>query len=320
MGKLIFAAVIFVVGYLLYVTLRRQRALLPGALADAVPRVVLTLAVGIPALIFALSIFRIIPAGHVGVKVLFGQVEPVPLREGLNLVWNPLYDIVDMDTRVLKHTARYDAASKDLQAVHVEMVLNYRLSPDRAPDVYRSIGLNFSGVIIDPAAQEVLKAQTATHNAAEILLKRPAIKADVQRELTAWLAKYGIELKEAALANIRFDANYEKAIEAKQIEEQKAEQKRYELIQAQRQAEIAAATAKGKGDAAREEARGVAEALRLKGEAEAAYNAKVASSLTPVLIQQQYLSKWDGRLPVYALGGGGGTPLIQLPAPGETRR
>ena len=319
MGKLIFAAVIFVVGYLLYVTLRRQRALLPGALADAVPRVVLTLAIGIPALIFAFSVFRIIPAGHVGVKVLFGQVEPVPLREGLNLVWNPLYDIVDMDTRVLKHTARYDAASKDLQAVHVEMVLNYRLSPDRAPEVYRSIGLNFSGVIIDPAAQEVLKAQTATHNAAEILLKRPAIKSDVQRDLTVWLAKYGIELKEAALANIRFDANYEKAIEAKQIEEQKAEQKRYELIQAQRQAEIAAATAKGKGDAAREEARGVAEALRLKGEAEAAYNAKVASSLTPVLIQQQYLSKWDGRLPVYALGGGG-TPLIQLPAPGEPRR
>jgi hypothetical protein len=64
----------------------------------------------------------------------------------------------------------------------------------------------------------------------------------------------------------------------------------------------------------------VAEALRLKGEAEAAYNAKVASSLTPVLIQQQYLSKWDGRLPVYALGGGAGTPLIQLPGPGEPRR
>jgi regulator of protease activity HflC (stomatin/prohibitin superfamily) len=320
MGKLIVAAGIFVVGYLLYLVVRRQRAVLPGALADALPRVILALAVGIPALIFVFSIFRIIPAGHVGVKLLFGQVDPVPLREGLNLVWNPLYDIVVMDTRVLKHAARYDAASKDLQAVHVEMVLNYRLSPDRAPDVYRSIGLNFSGVIIDPAAQEVLKAQTATHNAAEILLRRPAIKNDIQRDLTAWLAKYGIELKEAALANIRFDANYEKAIEAKQIEEQKAEQKRYELIQAQRQAEIAAATAKGKGDAAREEARGVAEALRLKGEAEAAYNAKVASSLTPVLIQQQYLSKWDGRLPVYTLGGGG-TPLIQLPTPGvEPRR
>jgi regulator of protease activity HflC (stomatin/prohibitin superfamily) len=192
------------------------------------------------------------------------------------------------------------------------MVLNYRLIPDRAPEVYRTIGLAFSNVIIDPAAQEVLKAQTATHNAAEILLRRAAIKTDIQTGLAQGLAKYGIELKEVSLVNIRFDPAYEKAIEAKQIEEQKAEQKRYELIQAQRQAEIVAATAKGKGDAALAEAKGVADALRIKGEAEAAYNAKVSGSLSPVLIQQQYLARWDGRLPQYTFGGNA-VPMIQMP-------
>ena len=320
MGKLVFAGVVLVVGLALHRALRRQADRLPAAARSAAPTLVLVLALGIPAAILAFSVLRIITAGHVGVKVLFGQVEPVPLREGLNVVWNPLYDIIVMDTRVGRHTAKYDAASKDLQAVHVEMVLNVRLIPDRAPEVYRGIGLAYSSVIIDPAAQEVLKANTAIHNAAEILLKRPAIKADIQRDLTVWLAKYGIELKEAALANIRFDPNYEKAIEAKQIEEQKAEQKRYELIQAQRQAEIVAAEAKGKGDAAREEAKGVAEALRIKGEAEAAYNTKVATSLTPVLIQQQYLARWDGRLPQYSLGGNV-VPLLSLPGmPGDAQR
>src|SRR5262245_53038862 len=196
------------------------------------------------------------------------------------------------------------------------MVLNYRLAPDRAPEVYKSIGLDYSAVIIDPAAQEVLKANTATHNAADILLRRPAIKADIQRDLTAWLAKYGVELKEASPANIRFDQAYEKAIEAKQIDEQKAEQKRYELIQAQRQAEIIAAAAKGRGDAAREEAKGVAEATRIKGDAEAAYNPRVATSLTAPLIQQQYVSKWDGRLPRYT-SGGNALPLVQLPGGGS---
>jgi prohibitin 2 len=274
--------------------------------------VILALAIGVPALIFLLSIFRVIPAGQVDVKVLFGQVDPAPLREGLNVLWNPLYDIVPMDVRVQKHTARYDAASKDLQAVHVEMVLNYRVVPERAPKVYRTIGLGYSSVIIDPGAQEILKANTATHNAAEVLLKRPIIKNEVQQALAAYLNKYGIELKEAALANIRFDAAYEKAVEAKQIEEQKAEQKRYELIQAQRQAEIVAAEAKGKGDAALAEARGVPDALRIKGEAEAAYNARVAASLTPVLIQQQYLARWDGKLPQYTFGGNA-VPFVQLP-------
>jgi regulator of protease activity HflC (stomatin/prohibitin superfamily) len=130
---------------------------------------------------------------------------------------------------------------------------------------------------------------------------------------TEWLAKYGIELKEAALANIRFDPAYEKAIEDKQIEEQRAEQKLYELVQARRQAEIVAATAKGKGDAARAQADGEADALRTKGQAEATYNANVAASLTPTLIQQQYLVRWNGQLPQYILGEGNNGVFLRLP-------
>ncbi len=314
MAKVIFAGIVLVIGLAAHKLLVRRGDLLPAAFRLQAQRIALVLAIGVPVAILVFSTFRIIPAGHVGVKVLFGQVEPNPLREGLHLV-NPLYDVVILDTRVEKHQAKYDAASQDLQAVHVDMVLNYRLIPERAPEVYRTIGPGYTSIIVDPAAQEVLKANTALHNAAEILQKRPLIKGDIQKDLTAWLVKYGIELKEASLANIRFDAAYEKAVEAKQIEEQKAEQKRYELIQAQRQAEIAAAQAKGKGDAAREEAKGVADATRIKGEAEAAYNAKVAASLTPVLIQQQYLARWDGKLPQYSLGGNM-VPFIQLPGAG----
>jgi regulator of protease activity HflC (stomatin/prohibitin superfamily) len=278
-------------------------------------RLVSAVLIPIGVLMIISSGIRMISAGHVGVAVLFGKVQPVALKEGLNLV-NPLYDVVQMDTRVQRHQAKYDAASKDLQAVHVEMVLNYRLVPDKATEVYRGIGEGYASVIIDPAAQEVLKANTALHVATEILQKRPLIKADVQRDLTGWLAKYGIELKEASLANIRFDPAYEKAIEAKQIEEQKAEQKRYELIQAQRQAEIVAAQAKGQGDAAREKAKGDAEAIRIRGAAEAEYNQKVAASLTATLIQQRYLERWDGKLPQFSAGGSS-TPgfLFNFPTP-----
>ncbi len=44
------------------------------------------------------------------------------------------------------------------------------------------------------------------------------------------------------------------------------------------------------------------------------------ASLTPVLIQQQYLARWDGRLPQYTLGGSGAVPFLQIPTPGEGRR
>jgi regulator of protease activity HflC (stomatin/prohibitin superfamily) len=306
MAKLIFALILFALGVGASRALASMAAAPSGAWQRAAPhlrlasRLVLAIGILVPVLVVLLSTFKVIPAGHVGVATLFGQVQPRALPEGLNFI-NPLLDVTLMSTQVQRRTARYDAASKDLQAVHVEMVLNYRLIPDRAPEAYQKIGVTYESVIIDPAAQEVLKATTALHNAAEILQRRPLIKAEVQKELTTWLVKYGVEMKEAALANIRFDPAYEKAIEAKQIEEQKAEQKRYELIQAQRQAEIVAAQAKGTADA-----------LRIKGEAEANYNGRVSSSLTPVLIQQQYLSRWDGRLPQYSLGGSV-VPFIQIP-------
>ena len=277
------------------------------------------LLVPLGAVVILSSTVRMIGAGHVGVALLFGKVQPIALPEGINLV-NPLYDVVEMDARVQKHQAKYDAASKDLQAVHVQMVVNYRLSGDKATDVYQRIGPHYASVIVDPAAQEVLKANTALHVATEIMQQRAKIKLDVQRELTTWLAKYGLDVREVSLANISFDKAYEKAIEAKQIEEQKAEQKRYELIQAQRQAEIVAAQAKGLGDAAREKAKGEAEATKIRGEAEANYNQKVAASLTATLIQQRYLERWDGKLPQFSMGSGSGTGLmlnLPLPVPGK---
>ncbi len=322
--RLIFGTILVVVGLFGVTVLTRLLAQQTREMAIAMGfkglRLLAMALVPLGALMILSSGIRMISAGQVGVALLFGKVQPLVLNEGINLV-NPLYDVVEMNTRVLRHQARYDAASKDMQAVHVEMVLNYRLLPDKAAEVYQRIGLNFTGVIIDPAAQEVLKANTALHVATEILQKRPLIKADIQRELTTWLVKYGIEVKEAALANISFDKAYEKAIEAKQIEEQKAEQKRYELIQAQRQAEIAAAQAKGQGDAAREKAKGEAEATKIRGEAEANYNLKVAASLTPTLIQQRYLERWDGKLPQFSAGGGASTPgflfNFPVPAPGK---
>jgi len=315
MGKLVLAMILFLIGLGAFKVLNRmadsaaQRTRIEGLgrTLGIVARLALAAGIIIPVLIVLFSTLVVVPAGHVGVVVLFGQVRPAQLDEGLNLV-NPLVDVIKMSVQVHKHSGKYDAASSDLQAVHVEMVLNYRLLPEKAPEVYQKIGTNYASVIIDPAAQEVLKGNTATHVASEILLQRPKIKNEVQTALAAWLTKYGIEMKEVALANIRFDPAYERAIEAKQIEEQKAEQKRYELIQAQRQAEIVVAQAKGE-----------AEAIKVRGEGEATYNQKVAASLTSTLIQQRYLEKWDGKLPQYSVGGSGSGILLQLPAPGDKK-
>jgi regulator of protease activity HflC (stomatin/prohibitin superfamily) len=311
MAKLIFALAIALAGFLL------QKLLVKMAASDSIrrPELVKSLNLAsqiaffggllIAAVIFITSIFVVIPAGQVGVKVLFGNVESRPLTEGLNIVWNPLYDVIKMDTRVVKFQDKYDAASKDQQIVHVTMALNFRLLADRAPEVYRTIGLNYVNVIVSAAAPEVLKANTAKHNVAEILHQRQLIKVDVQKGLTEWLSRYGLALQEVSLSDIRFDKKYEEAVENAQIAERNS-------VAADWNAKAKIATLRGDGEAEMEKAKGEAAATRLRGDAEEYYNNKVSSSLRPVVIQQQYLAKWDGKLPQFVTGGGQG-PLLMMP-------
>lgn len=324
MGKLIFATILIIVAIAAWRITQRVALSLAATPRDVgtsrivgrVGRIFSVLVGCVALLIVFLSIFVVVPPGHAGIMVLFGQVQDRTLAEGLSIV-PPWYDIVKMSLQVQKKTAKFDAASKDLQAVHVDMVLNFRLLPDRAASVYRTVGLEYTDTIVIPAEQEVLKAHTASYNASEILHKRPKLKTEIQQDLSTWLLKYGVFLSEASLANIRFDPAYEKAIEAKQIEEQKAEQKLYELTQAQRQAEIVAANAKGVADSVREQAKGEADALRTKGQAQAEYNSKVSASLTPALVQIQWIEQWGkggARVPdVYSHGAGGEGFLFQLP-------
>lgn len=335
MGKLIFAAILLIVGMVGW------RVLAKMALGMTNPkdagtfkifqyssRGALALGIIVPILIVVLSTFVIISTGHVGVVVQFGKVDPTPLYEGFNLV-APWKEVNQMSIQIKKKGGKFDAGSKDLQSVHVEMVTNYRLQAAVAPEVFRTVGTDYEAVIIAPAEQEVLKAHTAAYQASDILHQRAKLKGEVQEDLAKWLAKYGFLLSEVSLSNINFDPGYMKAVEAKQVEEQNAQKKVYEVMQAQRDAEKNAAIAKGEADAAREAAKGAADAtraaaqaeadaLRLKGEAQAQYNAKVSASLTPTLIEQQRIAAWQAggsQVPQIVTGNGGGGFLMQIPAP-----
>ena len=179
MGKLIFAFILIALGFVALRILQnianhlapreqdmaaKLRLAGRGALAGGLMLASLIVLVG--------SIF-VINAGHVGVISVFGRVEPRPIHEGIHLV-APWKDVTSMSTQVQRKGDKFDAASKDLQAVHIDMIINYRLLPDGAPEVYRAVGLGYADTIIVPAEQEVLKAHTALYNASEILHQREA--------------------------------------------------------------------------------------------------------------------------------------------------
>lgn len=287
----------------------------PGKTSFPVPKWVILAGGAVLAVIlfFMLKPFTIVGPGDVGVVSLFGKVADEPLNSGFHFV-NPLCSVTTFSTRIERTDDEYDAASIDQQNVHVKMTINSSVNAKDAPNILRTIGRDPHTKVVVPAANEVLKAEMAKHSASDILKNRAAVKQAVQDGMSTWLNKYGVTLNEVAIANIRFDPKYEQAIQDKQVKEQLALQKTYELQQTQKEAEIAAAKAKGTADAAINEARGAAESTKIRGDAESQYNLLVSKSLTPELIQMQYLTKWNGSLPTF-MTGSNSNMLLQLPMP-----
>ncbi len=93
-----------------------------------------------------------VQAGHVGLVLTFGRVEPVILQPGFHLIVPISQRIVQVDVRVLPHTFKdIDAASKELQGVKLTGTMNYHLDPARASELYQTVGLDFASKVIDPA-------------------------------------------------------------------------------------------------------------------------------------------------------------------------
>src|SRR5438552_14801452 len=130
--------------------------------------------------------------------------------------------IVTLDVRIRKSDTRSTGASKDLQTVATEIVLNYHLFPDRVNKVYQTIGLEYQKRIIDPAVQEIVKAVTAKFRAEELITKRQFVKDEIKSALHERLMTSHISLDELNITDFQFSKGFNEAIEAKQTAEQLA--------------------------------------------------------------------------------------------------
>ena len=242
-------------------------------------------------LVVVFSSYTIIAPGYRGVVVMLGRVEQTTLSEGFHLIIPPIArTVIPVDVRTKKIEVQVEAASSDLQLIQVQGVLNYHLNPVSVNNLYQEVGLSFEDIIIRPAMQESIKAATSTFTVDRILVERTIIKDKIETSLSERLGRNDIVVDAFSLADVAFSAEFDAAIERKQIAEQAALQKQYELQAAQKDAEIRVARAEGEKEAAVVAAEGRAEARKLEAEAEAAALALIAEQLSknPDLIQYEW--------------------------------
>lgn len=269
----------------------------------------------IPAIIIAVIVllaiafrpFTVIPAGHRG--VVFNTFKGVDkqriLGEGIHLVVPLVESVIPIEVRVQKQEFEAASASRDLQEVRATVVVNYHLDPNKVADIYQNVGTQFESKLIFPSVQESLKAVTAQYNATMLIAKRPEVKDKVFDHIRDRLDKYNIIIDDVSITNLQFSPEFVKSIEAKQIAEQEALKKKYELQKAKREAEIEVAKAEGEKKATIARAEGQAEAQRLLGKT---VSAEIIE-LKRIEAQMDAIKKWDGKLPSVT---GGSMPMFDI--------
>jgi prohibitin 1 len=252
-----------------------------------------TYLIGGAILLLGLTIFKpftIVNAGERGVVMRFGKVQDGVLDEGIHPILPIVNTVANLTVRVQKNDITAQASSKDLQDVKTNITINWHIDPVQVNRIFQRIGdeEEILNGIVYPAVNEVVKAATAKKTAEEIITKRTELKQEIDLELQERLKPYDVVVDDVSLVDVSFSPEFAKAIEAKQIAEQQAKQADFDALKAEKEATASVNRAKGQ-----------AEAQRLQ-----------RLTLTPELLEQQAIEKWDGKFPTVM--GGESLPLINI--------
>ena len=180
----------------------------------------------LPVVLTLLALFALISsavyeveAGQIGVVTRFGAVNRVAYP-GINIKLPFIEKVVPLSIRTQKDEVPATAMSENLQVVTSLIAVNYHLDGSRAEEVYQNIGSNYAEIIVAPAIQNTFKAVTAKFTAEELITKRDEVRKLAEEELTKQLEPYFIVVENFNIVNFDFSAEYQNAIEAKQVAQQ----------------------------------------------------------------------------------------------------
>ena len=277
--------------FLIIVSLFLAAAIVVAGVVFKQKSIAIPVAIGLPFAVIVAEAFTVVSAGHVGVQVTLGEVNPNALVEGVHFV-NPISSVREVD--VLLQRANLQGASagtKDLQQVHTDIVANYHLSPEKVALIYRDFGLNVVDKVLGPAMNESFKSVTGHYTSEELITKRDEVSQAVLAQVRNKVAQFDINIDNVSLVNFGFSGEYQKAIEQKVIatqQKQKAEQD-LQRIEVEAKSRIA-------------QAEGEAKAIAIQAQA-------IQSNGGAQYVQLQWIEKWDGKMPNTVVNGSQGMML-----------
>ena len=237
-----------------------------------------------------------IDAGYEGIKVnLYGDdkgVDDITLVTGA--VWyNPITTAVYEYPTFVQTVdyAPFSINAKDGSSFTVDPTISLKIVDGKSAEVFKKYRKEDITEVINTTlynyVRNAFRIQLNNYTTDELVSKREEFERAIEERLSKELLAENFKLEQMT-SGLQYPQTLVNAIDAKNAAVQEAQKAQNEVLKIKAEAEKKIAAANGE-----------AKALKIKGDAEAEYNRKIAASLSPLIVQQMMLDKWDGKLPVY---------------------
>ena len=181
----------------------------------------------------------------------------------------------------------------------VDPTISLKIVDGKSPEVFKKYRKENITEVINTTLYNYVKnafrIQLNQYTTDELVSKREEFERAIEERLSKELQAENFQLEQMT-SGLQYPESLVQSINMKNAAIQQAQQARNEVLKIEAEAQKKVAAAQGE-----------AEALRIKGDAEAEYNRKIAASLSSLIIQQEMIKRWDGKTPVFV--GASGTML-----------
>ena len=270
-------------------------------------KLVLGVIIGVFLMTFLINSCERIDAGHVGVRVnLYGTGKGVgDITECTGWVfYNPISTKIYEFPTYIQHKEyiktedadnSFVVNSKDGSEFHVSPIVNYSVQREKVPFIFAKYRRTLESIeegFLKTTIYDAFRMTANAYTAEELISNRQAFETKVRAKLDADLLKEGFVISQLT-SNLGYPETFKKAIEAKNNAVQQSLTAENQVKTAEAQAKIKVATAEGNAQAMLATAKAEAESYKLK-----------QSAITPMLLQQMWIEKWNGAMPTTQLGSG----------------
>lgn len=207
----------------------------------AIPIIVIAL------MAFVVSSCRVIEDGEVGITKSFGSISDQPVGQGVAMVFPVMREVEVWNIKLQEIKEQAQVPSSEGLIVGLDTSLLFQIEPEKAPDLRKTVGRGVVPTLIIPYLRNAVRDVVSGYQVKNIYSEsgRKEIAARVKAYLVENLEARGVKIVDVLLRDVKLPTKFKESIEAKLTAEQKAEQKRFELEQAKRDAEIEIARAEG---------------------------------------------------------------------------